>query len=70
MIPGSGRSPGEGIGYCTPVFLGLTYGSAGKEFAFNVGDLGWEDALEKGKATHSSILDMVCIVLGVQNRHE
>ena len=35
-----------------------------------MGDLGWEDALEKGKATHSSILDMVCIVLGVQNKNE
>ena len=26
--------------------------SDGKEFAYNVGDLGWEDPLEKGKATH------------------
>ena len=31
-------------------------GSAGKESACNAGDLGWEDPLEKGKATHSSIL--------------
>ena len=31
-------------------------GSAGKESASNVGDLGWEDLLEKGKATHSRIL--------------
>ena len=35
-------------------------GSAGKESACNVGDLGlvpgWEDPLERGKATHSSIL--------------
>ena len=35
-------------------------GSAGKKSACNVGDLGsnpgLEDALEKGKATHSSIL--------------
>ena len=35
-------------------------GSAGKEPTCNVGDLGsilgWEDPLEKGKATHSSIL--------------
>ena len=30
--------------------------SDGKEFAYNVGDLGWEDPLEKGKTTHSSIL--------------
>ena len=44
----------------TPVFLGFPYGSAGKESTYNVGDLGlipgWEDPLEKGKATHSSIL--------------
>ena len=28
----------------------------GKDSTSNVGDLGWEDTLEKGKATHSSIL--------------
>ena len=39
-----------------PVFLGFLCGSADKESACNVGDLGWEDRLEKGKATHSSIL--------------
>ena len=36
------------------------WGSAGKESACKVGDLssslGWEDPLEKGKATHFSIL--------------
>ena len=31
-------------------------GSAGKESACNLGDLGWEDPLEKGKATYSSVL--------------
>jgi len=40
--------------------LGFPCGSAGKESACNVGSLGlslgWEDALKKGKATHSSIL--------------
>ena len=40
----------------TPVFLGFPCGSAGKESASNAGNLGWEDPLEKGKATHSSIL--------------
>ena len=39
---------------------GFPSGSAGKESACNAGDLGsiprWEDPLEKGKATHSSIL--------------
>ena len=34
LIPGSGRSTGEGIG------LGFPCGSAGKESACNVGDLG------------------------------
>ena len=40
MIPGSGRSAGEGISYHTPLFLGFLYGSAGKESAHKVGDLG------------------------------
>ena len=31
-------------------------GSAGEESACNLGDLGWEDPLEKGKATFSSVL--------------
>ena len=37
----------------TPVFLGFPCGSTGKESANNVGDLGLEDPLEKGKATYS-----------------
>ena len=53
LIPGSGRSAGE-------VFLGFPDGSDGKESACSEGDLGpisgLEDPLEKGKATHSSIL--------------
>ena len=44
----------------TPVFLGFPCGSAGKESASNAGDLGsipgLGRSLEKGKATHSSIL--------------
>ena len=39
-IPGSGSFPGEGIGYLTPVFLGFSAGSAGKESTHSVGDLG------------------------------
>ena len=38
------------------LYLGFLCGLAGKELACNVGDLGWEDPLEKGKATHSSFL--------------
>ena len=40
----------------TPVSLGFSCGSAGKESTCKEGDLGWEDPLEKGRATHSSIL--------------
>ena len=40
--------------------LGVPESSIGKESASNAGDpvqlLSWEDLLEKGKATHSSIL--------------
>ena len=65
-IPGSGRSPGEGIGYplqyrlTTPVFLGSPGGSSSEESACDRTNLGspwgWEDPLEEGMATHSSIL--------------
>ena len=34
----------------------LPGGSTGKESACDAGDPGWEDSLEKGMATHSSIL--------------
>ena len=40
----------------SPVFLGFPCSLASKESASNAGDLGWEDPLEKGKTTHSSIL--------------
>ena len=60
MIPGLRRFSGERDRLPTPVFLGFSCGSAGKESAPNVGDLGlildWEDPLEKRTATHSSIL--------------
>ena len=39
------------------IFNGLCpCGSADKESAYSVGDLGWENPLEKGEAIHSSIL--------------
>ena len=41
----------------TPGFLGFPGGSVSKESAYNAGSLGWEDPLEKGKATHSSDLE-------------
>ena len=55
-IPGSGRSPGEGIGYPLQYSWASLAWSAGKDSACNVGDLGWEDPLEKRRATHSNIL--------------
>ena len=59
MIPGSGRSPGEGIGYP----LQYSWASLVAQLIKNlpamqetpVQPLGWEDSLEKGMATHSSI---------------
>ena len=59
-IPGSGRSAGEGIGYP----LQYSWVSLVAQLVKNlpamqetwVRSLGWEDLLEKGKATHSSIL--------------
>ena len=59
-IPGSGRSTREGIGYA----LQYPWASLVAQLVKNppamqetrVGSLGWEDSLEKGKATHSSIL--------------
>ena len=60
LIPGSGRSTGEGIGYP----LQYSWVSPVAQLAKDppvmrktwVQSLGWEDILEKGKATHSSIL--------------
>ena len=56
-IPGSGRSAGEGIGY--PLQYSWTSLVAQNPLAMWetwVRSLGWEHPLEKGKATHSSIL--------------
>ena len=60
MIPGSGRSPGEGIGYP----LQYSWASLVAQMLKNLPTmqetwvqlLGWEDPLEEGIATHSSIL--------------
>ena len=60
LIPGSGRSTGEGIGYP----LQYSWASLVAQLVKNppamqetwVRSLGWEDTLEKRKATHSSIL--------------
>ena len=60
MIPGLGRSTGEGIGYP----LQYSRASLVVQLVENppavwetwVRSLGWEDLFEKGKSTHSSIL--------------
>ena len=60
MIPGLGRSAGEEIGYP----LQYSWASLVAQLVKNlpamhetwVQSLGWDDPLEKGKATHSSIL--------------
>ena len=60
LIPGSRTFPGEGIGYP----LQYSWASLVAQLVKNppamwetwVQSLGWEDPLEKGKATHSSIL--------------
>ena len=59
-IPGLGRSPGEGTGYP----FQYSWASLVAHLVKNlpavwenwVRSLGWEDPLDKGKATHSSIL--------------
>src|SRR5574342_155489 len=60
LIPGSGRSPKEGIGYP----LQYSWASLVAQLVKNppamwetwVQSLGWDDPLEKGKTTHSSSL--------------
>ena len=60
LIPGSGRSTGEGVGYS----LQYSWASLVAQLVKNlpavqetwVQFLGWGDPLEKGKATHSSIV--------------
>ena len=59
-IPGSGRTPGEGIGYplqysWTSLVVQLVKNPPAMRETW-VQSLGWEDPLEKEKATHSSIL--------------
>ena len=60
MIPGLGRSAGEGMGYP----LQYSWASLMAQLVKNlpamretwVRSLGWEDPLEKRRATHSSIV--------------
>ena len=73
LVPGLGRSPGEGIGYPLQYswasFLSQLVKNLSAMWEIWVQSLGWEDPLEKGKATHSSIAGlenvMDCVVHGV-----
>ena len=60
LIPGSGRSTGEEIVYPLQYFWASLVSELVKNLPAMretwVRSLGWEDPLQKGKATHSSIL--------------
>ena len=60
MIPGSGRSAGEGIGYPLQYFWAPLVAQLIKNLPAMqetwVQSLGWEDPLENEMAAHSSIL--------------
>ena len=63
MIPRSERSAGEGIGYplqysCASLVAQLVKHPPAMRETW-VQSLGWEDPLEKGTATHSSILGLL-----------
>ena len=69
MIPGLGRSAEEGIGYP----LQYSWASLMAQLVKNlpamqetwVQSVGWEDPLEKGKATYSSILAWGIVILNL-----
>ena len=54
LIPGLGRSAGEGIGYPFQYSWASLVAQLVKETL--VQPLGWEDSLKEGKAVHSSVL--------------
>ena len=60
LIPGSGRSPGGGHGnplqYSQVPLVAQTVKNPPAMWETWVRSLGWEDPLEEGIATHSSIL--------------
>ena len=60
LIPGSGRSPGEGIGYPLQYFgaslVVMTVKNPPAMQKTWIRSLGWENILEEGMATHSSSL--------------
>ena len=69
MIPESGRSNGEAIGYPLQYswasLVALLVKNPPEMWETWVQSLGWEDPLKRGKATHSSILAWRILVHGV-----
>ena len=62
LIPGSGSSPGEGIGYTLQYFGGFPGGSHGKEFPCNVEDLGSIPSLGRSPGgEHGNPLQYFCL---------
>ena len=62
LIPGLGRSPGEGIRLPTPIFLSFPHGSDGKESTCNVGYLGSIFELERSPGGgHGNPLQYSCL---------
>ena len=59
-IPGSGRSPGEGIGHPLQCYWASPVAQIAKNLPAMwetwAQSLGWEDPLGEGMATHSSVL--------------
>ena len=59
LIPGSGRSSGEGKGYPLQYSWASSVAQLVKDLSAMretwVRSQGWDDPLEKGKATHSSV---------------
>jgi len=60
LIPGSGRSPGEGVGYpfqysCDSLVVQTVKNPPPMRETW-VLSLNWDDSLEEGMATHSNIL--------------
>ena len=64
LNPGTGRSAGEGIGYpfqhCWASLVVQVVKNPPAMQKTWLPSPGWEDPLEKGKATHSSILGLPC----------
>ena len=62
-IPGSGRSPGEGIGYSwAPVFMDFPGGTDGKEPTCNAGNLGLIPGLGRSPGGgHGNPLQYSCL---------